>query len=428
LYWLHKSAYSGGVDFLHHWKKRMYYVSGKTFFSRVNGSRTAIQNTQLSSERYFQRPDNYHKEYDPNRTSLTGTGGQLVVGKKSGNLVADLGVVWQSPELELNDVGFMAQTDDITQWLWMQYRVLEPKGITRRQRYNINQWHSNDFGGRSTDVGYNVNAHTQFTNYWSTGAGVTYQERTVSNADLRGGPALRYPGGMTYWGYLYSDYRKKVYAELFTEIFYGLDGFSQKNNYNLDLTIRPINAFNLTISSSFSRNMNEMQYVATADASDGPRYVVAQIDQTVARISVRMTYMITPNISVQYWGQPFGSSGTYSNFKTITQSRAESYTDRFSYVSPAHLSLNDDQYSVDADANGTPDYTFKKPDFNFGQFRSNMVMRWEYIPGSTFFLVWTQELNGSFYDNDPDHPRYSFDFKGKAHNIFLTKFTYRFRL
>jgi hypothetical protein len=82
---------------------------------------------------------------------------------------------------------------------------------------------------------------------------------------------------------------------------------------------------------------------------------------------------------------------------------------------------------MDEDNDSSPDYSFSKPDFNYGQFRSNMVIRWEYIPGSTFFLVWTRERNGAFYDNDPDHEKYSFDFDQKGHNIFLMKFTYRFR-
>ena len=128
---LHREAYSGGIDFLHHWKKREYYISAKSLFSHVAGSKEAISNTQLSSERYFQRPDNYHTEYNPNRKSLTGTGGQFIIGKKSGDLVSDLGVTWMSPGLEMNDVGFLPQTDMINQWFWMQYRVLKPKGITR---------------------------------------------------------------------------------------------------------------------------------------------------------------------------------------------------------------------------------------------------------------------------------------------------------
>lgn len=428
LNWLHDEAYSGGVDLTHHWKKRMYYVSGKGTFSHVKGSPEAIANTQLSSERFFQRPDNNHKEFDPSLTSLTGSGGQVVIGKKSGDLVADLGVVFQSPELELNDIGFMSQTDDITQWFWAQYRMLAPKGLTRWRRFNINQWRGYDFGKRNLGAGYNVNAHAQWKNYWNTGGGITYQTHNISNADLRGGPSLRYPGGMNYWGYISSDRRKKVYGELYGELFRGNESYSRNDSYNFDLTCQPINAFTLSLSSGFTRNVNEMQYVATADANGSPRYIVAKIDQTVVRVSVRMTYMITPNISVQYWGQPFGTSGEYSQFKNITDSRAASYTERFIPLTADGIFTAEGQYQVDEDGNGISDYYFDKPDFNFGQFRSNMVFRWEYIPGSTVFLVWTQERNGAFYDSQPDRKKFDFEFDEKGHHVFLLKFTYRFVL
>src|SRR3546814_2139744 len=97
LQWLHKSAYTGGVDVLHHWKERKYYVSAKAVISHVSGSKEAIANTQLSSERYFQRTDNHHTDFNPDKTSLTGTGGQLLIGTKSGDLISDLGFIWQSP-------------------------------------------------------------------------------------------------------------------------------------------------------------------------------------------------------------------------------------------------------------------------------------------------------------------------------------------
>ena len=139
-----------------------------------------------------------------------------------------------------------------------------------------------------------------------------------------------------------------------------------------------------------------MQYVSTGDVSGDPRYVVGEIDQTTFSMSVRMTYMITPNLSIQYWGQPFGTSGIYSNYKNITDSRASEYHERYSPVPSDWLTLSNGQYQVDESNNGTVDYSFSKPDFNFGQFRSNMVIRWEYIPGSTAFLVWTQEMNGAF--------------------------------
>lgn len=427
LNWLHKNAYTGGIDFMHHWKKREYYVSVKGIMSHVEGSKEAISNTQLSSERFFQRPDNHHTEYDPNRKSLTGTGGQFIIGKKSGNIVSDFGVTWQSPELELNDLGFLPQTDNINQFFWMQYRILKPKGIARSQRYNINQWHDWDFGGKSLSNGYNVNAHAEFTNMWQSGGGITYRTYRASNADLRGGPTLRYPGMFYYWMYLTTDTRKKFYVSFNPEYGVGQNRYTRELYLDFRMTYRPINALNISLAPTFSSNKNEMQYVATADASGEPRYIVGRIDQNTVRLVIRATYMLTPNLSVQYYGQPFGTAGKYTNFKSITNANASEYGGRFVSVPNNLLSVVESTYSVDENGDSTPDYSFDKPDFNFGQFRSNMVVRWEYIPGSTFFLVWTRERNGEFYDNHPDHEKYSFNFDQKGHNIFLMKFTYRFR-
>ena len=174
-----------------------------------------------------------------------------------------------------------------------------------------------------------------------------------------------------------------------------------------------------------------MQYVNTGEVSGENRYVVGEIDQTTARLSLRMTYMITPNLSVQAWGQPFGTAGKYSNFKYITDANASEFSERFTEIPSEWVSLDneDEEYAVDENSDGVPDYKFAKPDFNVGQFRSNMVVRWEYIPGSTLFLVWTQEMNGDFYDQAGSFPqRYQFSFADKAHNIFMLKYTYRFVL
>jgi hypothetical protein len=152
--------------------------------------------------------------------------------------------------------------------------------------------------------------------------------------------------------------------------------------------------------------------------------VVGRIDQTTIRLVMRATYMLTPNLSIQYYGQPFGTAGQYSKFKSIINANATEYNGRYVALSPT---LNTDTYWVDENNDAIQDYSFGRPDFNFGQFRSNMVMRWEYIPGSTFFLVWTRERNGAFYDSHSEHKDYSFNFDQKGHNIFLLKFTYRFR-
>lgn len=426
LEWLHREAYSGGVDFLHHWKERKYYFSTKVMMSYVAGTPEAISNTQLSSERFFQRVDNGHTEYDPTRTSLTGTAGEMLIGKKSGNFIGDIGFMWQSPGLELNDIGFLSRTDNMMQTLSLQYRIMDVKGPTRNRFFYFNQWLEVDFGGRKLDEGFHLSAEANWLNFWQSGGGVLFRTSTSSNGDLRGGPRLQYPGRAYIWGYTATDRRKKFQVFVNPEFGIGHYTYSRSANLSLDFVWRPVNAFNISVSPSMSFDKNEMQYVTTL-SDNATRYVVAEIDQTTARVVVRATYMLTPNLSLQYYGQPFGTAGRYSNFKQITEADAPGYVDRFRLLQASLAS--DNTYGVDEDGDGAHDFSFDRPDFNFGQFRSNAVLRWEFIPGSTFFVVWTRERNGAFYDiPDSEHTRYSFDFTTKAHNIFLMKLAYRFRL
>lgn len=429
LKFLHRDAYSGGVDFVHNWRERKYFVSGKMLMSHVSGTPASIVNTQRSSERFFQRPDNEYREVDPNRTSLTGTGGVFLAGKQSGKLVFNGGVSWLSPELELNDIGFLSQTDFISQWAWMQYRVVNPVGIFRAQRYNISQWAEWDFGRNALARGYNTNSHFEFTNLWNAGFGISKNDFSVSNADLRGGPALRYPGNKSFFIYLSTDQRKKLAVSTESEWVWGDEHFSNSQYVEMQLRYRPINALDISISPSFSHNENELQYVSTADEAGNPVYVVGAIDQTTIRTTIRITYMMTPNLSLQFWGQPFGTEGRYDRYKSITNPNAAEYAQRFVTLPSTSISVVDNNYWVDHNGDATNDFMFSRPDFNFGQLRSNLVLRWEYIPGSTFFLVWTQETNGGFYDDRSRlDKRYQFDFPQDGHHIFLLKYTYRFVL
>lgn len=427
--WLRSEAYTGGLDLVHNWDNRKFYVSAKTFMSYVKGSTNAMIYIQRSSERYFQRPDNNHAHLDSARRSLTGTGGTFVFGKRSGKFVFDVGYSWLSPQLELNDIGFLLQTDQQKQSILLQYRVPNPVGIFRSQYYNLYQSQLWDFGGRNLSRDQEINSQVQFKNFWEFGTGISYNEHSISNADLRGGPALQYPGNIQYWVWAGTDRRKKLYLNVGPYWLWGNNNYLNTANVDLNLTWRPFNAMNISISPSLSHNQNQMQYVATESVEGEPRYMVGEIDQTTVRVAIRMTYMLTPNLSIQYWGQPFGTSATYTNFKYITNSTAAEYNQRYMPVPSSWMRLNGADYQVDENNNGTVDYTFIKPDFNIGQFRSNMVIRWEYIPGSTLFLVWTQEMNGAFYGkSDPVHQPYSFDYNQQPHNVFVMKFTYRFLL
>lgn len=428
LNWLHDDAYSAGLDFKHFWKDRTYYVSGIVSASKVKGSYEAITATQEASERYFQRPDNRHVKLDTTRESLSGTAGTFVFGKTSGKIVYDLGYTWRSPELELNDLGFLSQTDFMTQWGWVQYRKLNPFSIFRSMRINATQWADFDFGGINVQNGVDFNGNFDFKNFWNASTGISINGKSISNADLRGGPSLTYPGRISQWLYFETDSRKKVRVAVNPWWGQGFEGFQNDNGLWMNFIYRPNNALNISISPSISNNENELQYVSTETVGTQNRYIAANIDQRTYNMSLRVTYMFTPNLSIQYWGQPFATTGTYSKFKIITNSNAENFNDRYVDLNPIYDQSNE-QYSIDDTGDGNVDYSFDNPNFNFAQFRSNMVLRWEYIPGSTLFVVWTQSRteSPSITDSSFNH-LYNNLFDKKAHNIFLIKYTYRFRL
>lgn len=433
LEYLHTDAYSGGVDFVHNWKDRKYYVSFTGVFSNVRGAKEAITRTQTSNEHLYQRPTaQKYVSVDSSRTSLSGTGGTIATGKNSGNLVYQTGVTWRSPGVELNDAGFLISADLITQWAWAQYRILKPFSIFRSLRVNANEWLYFDYGGTNTRRMLNTNGHVQFKNYWFTGAGATVIGRRISNADLRGGPALTYPGALENWYYFETDNRKKLRASFENWFFTGFEDSERSTGFSLSLTYRPINALNITVSPGIDWNDNRQQYVTTTDYNGDPRYITARIQQKTFNTTIRVNYVITPNLTLEYWGQPYISSGEYSEFKRITQHDAAEYTDRFHTFTENEIFFDSEigQYDVDENSDSSIDYSFGDPDFNFAQLRSNMVLRWEYIPGSTLFVVWTQSKTDFVpvgEDNSFSHLSRSL-FEKTPHNIFLIKYTYRFRL
>ena len=184
---LHRSAYSGGVDVLHRWNNRAWYVSANVVASQVNGSPEAITRTQTAFERLFQRPDADHLSVDSSRTSLAGTGGTVRVGEAEGKWIFETGLTWRSPGLELNDIGFLLNSEQISYFGWVQRRWIQPFGIFRWLRWNQNVYMNWDWSGRALGRSYNTNTHMQFKNFWSLSAGISAEQQDISTTALRGG-------------------------------------------------------------------------------------------------------------------------------------------------------------------------------------------------------------------------------------------------
>lgn len=429
---LHKAAYTGGFDISHTWQDKTYYINIKTVFSHVVGSKEAILETQESSRRYFQRPDATHLSLDPNRTSLNGHGGTLSLGRGGqGHLRFSLGVTWRSPGLELNDMGYLRQADRVMQWVWVGYRTWKPFFIFNSININFNQWQGWDFSGEHLYSGGNINLNILFKNQWGMGFGLNLDGNSLATAALRGGPAMKEPGGKGFWAELYSDTRKALSFNIGSSDFWLNDQAATVNDFWIGATYRPSSRLSISLAPNFSFRRDTLQYVDTLANNGEERYVFGTIRQKTVSLTVRLNLSITPELSIQFYGQPFISAGKYADYKSITDPRADIFNQRFHTFRGNEIVYadNDGVYTIDENIDGMGDYSFENPNYNFMQFRSNLVLRWEYRPGSTVFLVWSQGRTESGENGDFRLGRDFHDlFQHKPHDVFLVKFTYRFGL
>ncbi|MCD6200757.1 MAG: carbohydrate binding family 9 domain-containing protein [Bacteroidales bacterium] len=432
LNYLRKSAYTGGLDFSHSWKNRKYNVSGKVIFSSVFGDTTAMIQTQRSSTHYFQRPDTKHLRLDSSRTSLTGSAGTIQIGKVGGGHWQYIGfLTWKSPGLELNDIGYVQNTDQLLAILWVGYRIWEPFSIFNKINVNYNQWSGWDFDGIHLENGWNVNTFAQFKNYWSFSTSINISGKQVSNSLLRGGPSFVTPGNTGAFLRLGTDNRKKLNFSVNTYQKWGFDQSSRTSHYTLGIHYRPISTFQISLEPKYTNGTDELQYVDHQFFNGEDRYLFAHIHQQVLEMSIRLNLSILPNLNIQFWGQPFIAAGKYTDFKRITSSHADIFTDRFHAFTDNEISYDDENqvYLIDENHDSNTDYYIFNPDFNYKSFKSNLVLHWEFVPGSNLYLVWSQNKNKYDMTGDLHMGNNLKDLLGAyPYNIFLIKFSYRFML
>ena len=432
LVYLSSDAYSGGIDFKHQWKGRNYFLEGKFFASHVQGSKESMLRAQTSLTHLFQREDAGHVSVDPNRTSLTGTGGRVGIGKQGGgNWTYQAAVLWRSPELELNDIGFLRQADEIKQYTSIGYRALKPFGIFRSLNVRFDNFNTFDFDGNHNRNQYSIDANASFKNNWFLSVGGAHKPRIFINTTLRGGPRWRYSEENYGFMFFNTDNRKKV--RFGGGIIYS---GAKENNFSmfrseLGVTYQPSNALVISVRPEYAINPNKTQYVTTKDFNGTKRYILGKIKNETLSASIRLNYTINPNLTIQYYGQPFISKAVYSDFKYVTNPIADRLTDRYHQYVSSEILENNGVYEVREaqSSNSNPSYTFRNPNFSFVQFRSNLVVRWEYTPGSEIYLVWSQGINGladtgrSLLEGINDEI-----FHSRPSNTFLIKATYRFIL
>ncbi len=400
---LPSSAVTGGADADWRLGHGQYSVTGFWAGSAVRGSAAAIDLIQRSTVHSFQRPDARHLTYDPTRTALAGHSGSLAISKIAGTrMLFNVNTGYRSPGYETNDLGYQPRADEIWQNAWLQIKDETPSRHLRTFRFNVNQWAAWNFDGDRREFGGNVNAHWTFVNSWSSGGGVNVNRESFDDRLTRGGPGGLVPGNINGWGYLESDDRRLLSFSVEQDWFTDRHA-SDSLGTHVGTTMRLGPALSIRLMADVTRNHAAHQWVANVEPADGPpgdvHYVFGRLAQTTVGLSMRVSFTIRPTISLQMYAQPFVSAGAYDQFTELVDGRAATPGNRYA------------SYAYEG-----------QPDFNFQSFRTTNVLRWEYRPGSTLFVVWQQGRQATAGRGDFAFGRdFGGTFGGPATNVLLVK-------
>ncbi len=436
---LHRHSEAVGMDWYHTWHGREYSWMGSTLFSSVAGSPEAVDLTQRSSARYFQRPDRkvtgdgiFDVGYDPDATTLRGYGLYTRVGKDSGGILRweIMGNV-RSPGFENNDIAFLGRTD----YLWVNGNVgasfTTPTRVYRSIFTSIGGASERNYDGNLTRAALQAYYGMEFLNYWNLRTFWIHEEPALDDRLTRGGPVVKRTGYDFGHFQVSTDARAQVVFDVQIRGSRGIGADTRSFTFAPGVALKPASSVFIQFSPTFDYDEGDAQYVtavtdSTATDFFGSRYVFGAIRTRTVSLSTRLNWTFTPNLTLELFAQPFVASGDYSSFREFAAPRTMEKRIYGVDMGTIEYLAEDNRYVVDPDGGGPAgSFSFGNPDFTTGALRGTAVLRWEYRPGSTLFFVWTQYR--SSYDSAGS---FDFDRAGNAifdHrpvNIFQVKLTY----
>ena len=426
------SAYVAGAD-AHYFldSKRDWVVTGRLAGSHVRGSPEALSQLQQAPQRYFQRPDATHLDFDPTATTLGGWTGSVNLNRNSGVHGLNAALWGVSPGFESSDAGFNFNADRAGMHVVYTYNNPGVTRIARRRSFSIAKWYTWNFGRELQGDGVHGFGQVQFKNYWSLFGGGFTSAQIQDDRATRGGPLMVRPSyGGGFLGFE-SDNRKRVSVSGESELSRGADGGSVVD-LSVRVRYRPAAALEISAGPRVRRNRLPAQYVDTfpdpaAAATFGSRYMFGSLDQRELSLETRASLVFSPRMSLQVYMQPLVSVGDYSGFKEL----ARPGTYDFNHYGQDGSTLTYDaaakQYTV-TPADGGATFVFDDPDFNVKSLRLNAIFRWEWRPGSTMYFVWTEQRAD---DSRPGVFAFGHDFgqvfAAPADDVILFKIAYWFQ-
>jgi len=408
--YLHRGAYTTGATMRNRFDGGKYELAAQFAGSYVTGSRQAILQTQESPVHYYQQPGDTPR-VDSTRTSLAGHAEQIKFGKYGGGITRfETSLERQSSGFEVNDIGYLRRADIVDWSTWSALTFKSARGIYRWAQVNGNHWETWNTSGTRLENALNVNGHIGLLNNWDAHLGSTFGHLSESYCDrcTRGGPALRQSRTISPWGGVNTDSRRTLSGGIWANLWYADEGKSHGSSVSPYVNLLASPRLQVNVGTGFSRDHNNTQWLGNYIDSVGgaTHYAFAHLEQRTVSMSARINYTATPNLTFEFYGEPFVSTGVYSDVREVSAAPdAASYAGRFRpYTAPAGTDMS----------------------FKAAQFRSNSVLRWEYRPGSTLFFVWAHGRDGP--GNDRLDESWSRDYRDlfRLHpdNTFLVKLAY----
>jgi hypothetical protein len=363
--------------------------------SVVSGSEGAIERVQRSSAHFAQRPDRDYSRLDPTLTSLGGTTLQLNIDRVSGrHWLWGANTKLDSENFETNDLAILNGADGWLSNANIRYRETQPGTVLRNYELKLDA-NTDTTLRQLVQAGYvRGTATVTWANFWTSSVAVRRDLPQTSVSLTRGGPLMgRGPGWTTVINVGNRAGAETRWTGALT---------SSRNDDGLvsdrisgSLSVRPGPRWQLSADPYYDRTTEPQQYVSTLPGGRpetyDARYVFAHIDRTTMATAFRLGLTVKPDMNLDVYAEPFAASGHYYDYGELLAPRSR---ERLRYGTDGTTLVVNEDGSQTVGVDGMS-FSLRNRDFNTLSFRSNVVLRWEWRPGSTLYLVWQQSRAGS---------------------------------
>ena len=436
---LNKHSEGAGADMEYWWKNRQYHLLAQGALTNISGDPDAVLRAQRSSARYFQRPDRengsnglFSDAYDPTMTSMRGYGSYLRLAKEGGDFRWESSLNVRSPGFENNDIAALSRAD----YVWMHgnlnRRWTKPGSFYRNANLTIGGQQQFNYDGDLTARQAHLSAYIQLPNYWEMSFWGSLKPQVMDDRLTRGGPVVADPREHDFELNFNTDTRKALWLSINHSNYSDVEG-GKYRGISTSVTWQPASNISLNFGPNYTFDHDPAQYIravvdATAQNFYGTRYIFSDIDSKTLSMDTRVNVTFTPTMSLQLFAQPFISSNSFSQWKQFAQPRdvAKQVFGRDVGTVSETNSAAGRNITIDPDGAGpASSFSISDPNFTFRSLRGNAVFRWEYTPGSTLYLVWTQDRSSSDPTGDFELERDRRALlSSPANHVFLIKVNY----